>query len=96
MEKEDILHLARLSRIKLTNEEAEEFRGEIDSVLAYVSVINTITADTALTKKVGARFNVFRDDVVTTVPREYTERLLEQAPAVKGQHLKVKKILQTD
>lgn len=96
MEKADILHLARLSRIKLTDSEVEAFRSEIDSVLAYVSEINSITADTALTKKVGARYNIFRDDVVTIAPDQYSERLLAEAPSLKGRHLKVKKILQAD
>jgi len=96
MEKKDILHLALLSRIRIDDTEAESLRKDIDSVLAYVGEVNSITADASLTKKVGARFNVFREDVVATQPETYTEALLAEAPKKKGRHLMVKKILQTD
>ena len=42
MEKEDIVHLANLARISITNEEAEALKNEIASVLAYVSTVNEI------------------------------------------------------
>ncbi len=96
MEKKDILHLANLSRIRINDQEADALLGEIESVLSYVSVVDTIVADTSLTKKVGPRFNVFRDDIVTNKPDEYTKVLLAEAPAVEGRHLLVKKILQMD
>lgn len=96
MEKKDILHLAQLARIEVKDSEAQSLTADIKSVLAYVSVINDITADVSLTKKVGARFNIFREDVVTTKEGEHTETLLAEAPHRKGQYLEVKKILQTD
>ena len=96
MQIEDILRLSRLSRIRITNEEAESLRGDIESVLAYVSDINAITADSAITKKVGAVYNVFREDVVTNVGDTYTESILTQAPKIEGRHVLVKKIIQQD
>lgn len=95
MKKEDILHLGKLSRIKISDDEAEKLLGDIDAVLSYVSVIDEITADTGVTKKVGAVYNVFREDVVTVEAHEHTETLLAEAPKRKGQHLAVKKILST-
>lgn len=96
MKKEDIQSLARLSRIRLTESEAEAFVSEIDAVLAYVSVVNTLTGSGELTKKPGVRRNIFREDIVTNEADSYTEKLLKEAPSVKGRHLTVKKILQTD
>lgn len=96
MEKEDILHLANLARIEISDEEAESFRGEVESVLEYVSAVDSITADTGITKKTGPVFNVFREDEVRNQADEYTEVLLAEAPKRKGRHLQVKKILQTD
>lgn len=96
MEKEDILHLARLSRIAIDDVEASALLKDIDAVLAYVSEVNSIAAETGVTKKVGARYNVFREDEVTTKEREYTETLLKEAPKRKDDYLQVKKILQTD
>ena len=96
MEKEDIVHLANLARISITNEEAEALKNEIASVLAYVSTVNEITADSSLTKKVGVRHNIFREDMVTNEPESYTDALLREAPSKKGRHLAVKKILQIE
>lgn len=96
MEKEDILHLARLARIGIDDKEAESLQADIESVLSYVSDINTITADIKLTKKVGARYNIFRDDVITVEAGKYTDALLKEAPKVNGKHVQVKKILQQD
>lgn len=96
MEKKDILHLATLSRIRITNEEAEALTSDIEAVLSYVSVVSEIAADAHLTKKVGAVFNVFREDEVTIPSDSFTEAILKEAPHVKGRHLKVKKIIQQD
>lgn len=96
MEKKDILHLANLSRIRINDEEAEALKSDIESVLAYVSQVNTIAADTSLTKKVGARYNIFRQDEITNEQGAFTDAFLSEAPNVKGRHLKVKKILQID
>ncbi len=96
MQKEDILRLAALSRIRISDTEAESLLGDIESVLSYVSEINAITANTEITKKVGPRFNVFRDDVVTNEGDSNTETLLSEAPKRKDRYVLVKKILQTD
>lgn len=96
METKDIKHLAALARIRISDDEAENLKTDIDSVLSYVSVVSDITAEDGLTKKVGARYNVFRQDVVTNEPGEYTETLLSVAPHRQGNYLKVKKILSQD
>ncbi len=96
MEKEDIVHLAKLSRIRISDSEAEALREDIESVLAYVSEIDAITADTGITKTVGSVYNVFRQDIVTNEADSYTQAILQEAPNVKGRHLLVKKIIQQD
>lgn len=96
MEKKDIMHLADLARVRISEKEAEAFTKEIDAVLEYVGAVNEITADVSLTKKVGARHNVFREDVVSNEADAYTEELLREAPHTSGRHLTVKKILQVD
>ncbi len=96
MEKKDIVHLANLARIRITDEEAEALKEEIASVLAYVSAVDDITSDSGITKKAGVRHNVFREDIVTNEPDAYTQALLREAPSKKGRHLAVKKILQLD
>ena len=96
MTKEEILHLCTLSRIKLSDQEAEKLNTEIEAILEYVSVVNDIVAEGDLTKVVGPVYNVFREDEVTSGPGEYTDALVEAFPDKQGQHLKVKKILNPD
>ncbi len=95
MKKEEIIHLAHLARIAISDGEAESLRASIDDVLAYVSVLEDIAGET-LEKKPGALQNVFRTDVVTNAPGEYTETLLAEAPKRKGRYLAVKKILHVE
>lgn len=96
MTKEEILHLGRLARIRLTDAEAEALQTDISNILGYVSEINDIVADASLTKQVGPRHNVLRADEVTNEPGVYTERLHAAMPETHGRYLKVKKILNPD
>lgn len=96
MEKKDLLHLANLSRIRIGDEEVDALKNDIESVLAYVSAVDSITADASLTKKIGAVHNVFREDAISNESGSYTKALLAEAPKVKGRYLQVKKIIQQD
>lgn len=96
MTKEEILHLGALARIKLTDEEAEAFKGEISNILGYVGEINTIVADASMTKRVGPVHNVWREDEVTNEPGTYSDALLKEMPLTHGKYLRVKKILNPD
>ncbi len=93
MEKQDVEHLAKLSRIAITDGEATALAGEITTILGYVSDINSITGERPEVKEVGALNNVMRDDGDPHEPGLYTEDLLNAAPERDGQYVKVKKIL---
>lgn len=95
MEKADILHLGRLARINIKDEEVADLQRDITSVLDYVSVVNEIATD-GVVKAPGAVHNVFRTDVVTTTTGEHTEVLLSEAPQRERDMLVVKKILSQD
>lgn len=95
MQKEDIIHLGNLSRIKLTEAEVETFNQEIEAILEYVSVVKNIASDAVVSdKKVGAVSNVLREDVVTNEPGTFTDVLLGAMPHRDGKYMSVKKILQ--
>lgn len=94
MTKEEIMHLSTLSRISLSDQEAEELNQEIDSILEYVGQVNDIAA--TVEKKVGPVFNVFREDEITNEPGSCTPELTEAFPDNDGPYLKVKKILNPD
>jgi aspartyl-tRNA(Asn)/glutamyl-tRNA(Gln) amidotransferase subunit C len=96
MTKEEILHLARLSRVRLTNEEAEHFQAEISSILAYVGTVSSIAAEGEGAPVAGTHRNIFRPDEITNEPEAFTESILAEAPQRQGRFLAVKKILQLE
>jgi aspartyl-tRNA(Asn)/glutamyl-tRNA(Gln) amidotransferase subunit C len=96
MKREEIIHLATLSRIRLSDEELASLEKELSSIVEYVSVVKDIAADGVnCLPEVGARYNVFRQDKVTNEPDQYTKDILSEAPATEGRFLSVKKILDT-
>jgi len=97
MKRDDIEHLARLARIRLTEDEIEKLPNELSSVVSYVSEISEITGDSELEEpQTGARFNIFRKDEVTNQPDEYTKDIIAEMPSTDGRYLSVKKILQIE
>ena len=89
--KEDIKHLANLSRMEISEGEMEKLTGEIDSILGYVGQIMNTTGD--MKRDVPLLRNVMRIDVPENKSGEYTEAILANAPAREKNWLKVKKIL---
>ena len=89
--KEEIINLANLARIKITDEEAESLSSELDSILDYVGQIKNAKTSEVLNNPVLK--NIMREDVPTNEDGEYTEDILNNAPSREGKYLKVKKIL---
>ncbi len=96
MEKDDIMRLANLARIELTDSEAEAFTGEISGILGYVSAVKEITGDAPEEKVIGAVYNVMRSDTESHESGVFSDDLLALAPSRTGQYVKVKKILEQD
>ena len=89
--REDIKNLADRARLEIEDSEAESLTKEVDSILGYVSQIETMpTSDKS---EIPVLRNVMREDSVTHQPGQYTEDLLSNAPAREKNLLKVKKIL---
>lgn len=94
MNKEEVLKLAKLARIEVTDAEAESLTKEIDSILNYVSEIKSVSTEHQQpTTNDFALKNVFREDKEPHTSGAYTEVLLNQAPSREGSYFKVKKIL---
>ncbi len=90
----DILKLARLARLHLSDEEVEQFRTEISAILGYVEQLQKVdTKGLEPTYQVTGLKNVTRPDEI----KDYgpsPEDLLKNAPATEKGHFKVKRILQ--
>ena len=91
--REDVLKLAQLSRLQLTDEEVDQFASEITEILAYVEQLQSVKLDEyEPTSQVTGLTNVTRPDKV----KDYgvtAKELLKNAPATEGSHIKVKRML---
>jgi len=90
--KQEVLKLAQLSRIELTEAEVEKFRRDLSAVLDYVEELKKVdTAGLEEVSQVTGLVNVQRDDKV--VAADNHEAIFSQAPEMKDGYYKVKAIL---
>ena len=94
MDKDKVLSLAKLARIEVSDDEAENLSHEFEAILNYVGEVKNVTniQHSNILKSVGV-LNVMREDVNPHESGLYTEKILEQAPTREGNYIKVKKIL---
>ena len=92
--REDIEHIAKLARIKLTEEEKAKLTGELGAILTYVSKLNEIdTKGVEPTAQVTGLENVFRKDEATPWYEGNPHDLVEAAPEHDGEYVKVKGVM---
>lgn len=91
--KDDVLKLAKLSRLQLTEKEVETFQNEITDILEYVKQLQDVKTDGLKpTYQVTGLVNVVRDDVVQDYGITQDE-LLKNAPNQEKKYLKVKRMI---
>ena len=93
--REDVEHLARLSRLAVTDEELDRFAGQLDQVLNAVARVGEASAlDVPPMSHAVQLTNVLRADVVTpSLPRDV---VLAGAPAAEDDRFRVPRILGED
>lgn len=79
IDREQVLHVARLARLELTEDEVERMATELSGILDHVDRISALDLEgVEPTTHVVALENVLRpDEPIPSLPRE---RALEQAP----------------
>lgn len=91
--REDVLKLARLARLQLSDEEAEAFRKELSEVLQYVKMLDDVDVEgLEPTSQVTGLKNVMRDDTVIDYGISPAD-LLRLAPKKQDGHIKVKRMI---
>ena len=93
--RDEVAHLARLSRLTLTDVELEHFAGQLDQIIAAVARVQEVTADQIppMTHAVPV-VNIYRDDV--PAPQLTPEQALACAPASEQARFRVPRILAED
>lgn len=93
LSREEVLRLAQLARLSLSDEEVEEFQNELSEILQYVEQLQQIDI-TGLkpTNQVTGLVNVMRDDEVRGYGYEPKD-LLKNVPEVQDDMIKVNRMV---
>lgn len=90
----DVRKLARLCKLRLTDEEIARYQSDLSAILEYVNVLQKVDiSGLEPTSQVTGLTNVVRADVEIdygTTPKD----LMKNAPAISGNQFKVKRIIE--
>ncbi len=91
--REEVLHIARLARIALTDEEIDKYSGQLSKLLEHFRVLQEVNTDNVppTAQSIDLR-SVMRDDVVQ--PSLPVEDVLANAPHREGDYFRVKPVLE--
>jgi aspartyl-tRNA(Asn)/glutamyl-tRNA(Gln) amidotransferase subunit C len=93
LSREDILKLAQLARLELSDEEVAEFTTELTDILQYVEQLQSVdVAGLQPTNQVTGLTNVTRPDEIRDYGYQPAD-LLKQVPAVEDSQIKVKRMI---
>ncbi len=94
LSREDVLKLARLARLRLTDDEVDQFTKEISAILEYINQLQSVDlTGVEPTYQVTGLKNVMRPDEVIDYGAS-PEELLKNAPATEKEHFKVKRMVE--
>lgn len=102
--REEVLRVAELAHLELSDAEVAKYRGQIDSILEYIAKLNAVDTsnvepmtqiipDAAAESKALSDPNpTFREDVV--VPCDISREVLESAPDAAAPYFRVPKVIE--
>lgn len=89
----DVEYVAKLARLKLTDEEKELFTRQLDQIIGYMDKLNELdTKDVPPTFHVLPLKNVMREDVAKD--SHLQEEMLKNAPEREGDFYAVPKVIE--
>jgi len=92
---QDVEHIAKLARLKLTVEEKQRFQKELEKIIEYFDQLKKLnTEGVPPTTHVVPLENVLREDKVT--PSLPVEEALANAPDRKGNYFRVPKVVEKE
>lgn len=90
--RDQVAHIAKLARLKLTDEETEKMTKELGAILTYVEKLGEVdTTGVEPTAQVTGLENVFRKDEVGERLANPAD-LVAAAPEREGEYIKVKNV----
>jgi aspartyl-tRNA(Asn)/glutamyl-tRNA(Gln) amidotransferase subunit C len=91
--RDDVLKLAALSKLRLSEAEIDRLRSELTQILSYVEMLDDVdTLGLEPTYQVTGLKNITRSDEIKDYGYQAKD-LLKNAPAVQDNQFKVKRVL---
>ena len=90
--KDEIVHMAKLAMLNLSDKEVDNYTKDMQEILAYAEMINNLdTSDTDETIGMAEQKNVFRKDEI--VEFKTREDLLQNAPSQDEGMFRIPKVI---
>lgn len=90
--KEEVIHIAKLARLELSEKEVSKMQKDLSAILDYFNLLKKAKKP-AIEKKHAEIENVLRGDVAESRTVMETSKLISAAPDKKDDYIKVKSIL---
>ena len=92
VEKEEILHIAKLASLNIKEEEIEEYRKNLQDILNLANIVNSVNTDN-VSESIWStsNINIFREDQV----KEFEDKkaLLQNAPEKQNNMFNIPKVI---
>jgi aspartyl-tRNA(Asn)/glutamyl-tRNA(Gln) amidotransferase subunit C len=95
--REEVMHVAELADLELTEAEVEKLRTQLDSILSYIDKLKELDVSgiepmAQVLEPHAAPEATLRDDIVRTC--DVSRAILEQAPHAKAPYFRVPKVIE--
>ena len=92
VEKEEVLHIAKLACLDIKEEEIEEYRKNLQDILNFANIVNGVNTEN-IGETIGStsNVNVFREDEVKVFNN--IEGLLQNAPEKQNNMFNIPKVI---
>jgi aspartyl-tRNA(Asn)/glutamyl-tRNA(Gln) amidotransferase subunit C len=93
--RKDVDYVARLARLKLSDEEKEKFALQLEAIISHIDQLKELdTTNIQPTSHILDLKNAWREDNALRSSEELLEDILKNAPAREGNFFKVKKVME--
>jgi len=91
--KDEVINIAKLSRLELTEDEILKMQKDLSSILDYFNILKNQKSKVKMQNDNLKSKNVLREDRVIEKPASLANNLIAAAPEKKDGYIKVKSIL---
>lgn len=87
--KEEVLHVAHLARINVTDEDVAKYKVGLAQILNEIERINEVNVDEDILISPTANKNIYREDVSV----DESVDILKNAPKTSGNYIEIKRFV---